>query len=248
MSDWLDALVANGCRRLEPLQKELREKHNQYRSRRCAFKEYADLFIRRFWTEGLYVELTREEAVSAAKRVAEKTGEHLHAFTRELIMAAKSLGWRCVVISGSTDFVVEAVLQPLDVDCILATSHPMDENGRFRNGDVKDQVRAGKGASIRNYLEEQGLDSGILRHSIAIGDTPADADMMKLVGYPICFNPNRELDAMTLERGWPIVVEERNVHYVLKMIGDRQIRVGLQGILPAELADALSARLCAMLW
>jgi phosphoserine phosphatase len=39
--------------------------------------------------------------------------------------------------------------------------------------------------------------------------------MLELVQRPIAFNPERELAKIAMKRGWPIVVERKNVVYKL---------------------------------
>ena len=55
-----------------------------------------------------------------------------------------------------------------------------------------------------------------LEGSVGMGDTLSDVGFLELVGIPIAFNPNRDLFDVARERGWPIVVERKDVIYNLQ--------------------------------
>jgi phosphoserine phosphatase len=52
--------------------------------------------------------------------------------------------------------------------------------------------------------------------SVAIGDSATDIKMLELVENPIAFNPESRLFKVAKSRGWPIVVERKNVIYELE--------------------------------
>ena len=67
-----------------------------------------------------------------------------------------------------------------------------------------------KGTVVKQYAYEQGID---LADSYGIGDTESDIKFLKLVAYPIAFNPNQNLLAAAREEGWRVVVEKKDVIY-----------------------------------
>ena len=52
--------------------------------------------------------------------------------------------------------------------------------------------------------------------SVGMGDTLSDVGFLELVWTPIDFNPNRSLFEVARRRGWPIVVERKDVIYNLQ--------------------------------
>lgn len=244
--DWFDVL-AGQYPALQPLQKELHAILHSYRARQLSFPEYSELFVQKFWKERGFVGIREEDAIRAAELVVQEHGSRLYVFVRELIVVARDLGWRCLAISGSPEAVVRTLLRPFGIDAVLGTRFPVDVGGIFCPG-VLESPYEDKGAALLRFLLEDGSDPAILRDSVAIGDSPSDEKMLELVGYPICFNPNRELDATAGRREWPIVVESRNVHFLLKGTASRQTRVSLQEILPQSLAQELETRLRCVPW
>ena len=55
-----------------------------------------------------------------------------------------------------------------------------------------------------------------LEDSVGMGDTLSDVGFLEMVETPIAFNPNRGLFEVARQRGWPIVVERKDVIYNLQ--------------------------------
>ena len=56
-------------------------------------------------------------------------------------------------------------------------------------------------------------------NSIAAGDSTSDIPMLRLVNQPIAFNPEKKLFDEAKKQRWKIVVERKNVVYILKSDG-----------------------------
>ena len=68
----------------------------------------------------------------------------------------------------------------------------------------------------RRVLEEFVRDAGVgLEGSVGMGDTLSDVGFLEMVRTPIAFNPNRGLFEVARRRGWPVVVERKDVIYNL---------------------------------
>jgi phosphoserine phosphatase len=72
--------------------------------------------------------------------------------------------------------------------------------------------------SIHMLVKKYGIN---LDRSYAYGDTSGDFSMMKMVGYPTCVNPTRELlkevlDDAELSKKINIIVERKDMIYKLK--------------------------------
>ena len=69
----------------------------------------------------------------------------------------------------------------------------------------------------RRVLKEFGSEAGLsLDGSVGVGDALSDVGFLDLVETPIVFNPNRSLFEVAHRRGWPIVVERKDVVYNLQ--------------------------------
>ncbi|MEZ5174813.1 MAG: HAD family hydrolase [Acidimicrobiia bacterium] len=71
----------------------------------------------------------------------------------------------------------------------------------------------GKADAIRRMAARQGYD---LARSYAYTDSAGDLPMLDVVGHPVAVNPDRELEAIAMHRGWPVVEFSRTRKKVIK--------------------------------
>lgn len=71
----------------------------------------------------------------------------------------------------------------------------------------------GKADAIRKLCRERGYDP---RLCYAYTDSLSDLPMLEAVGHPIAVNPDRGLETVALQRGWPIVEFSRTRKKVIK--------------------------------
>jgi phosphoserine phosphatase len=55
-----------------------------------------------------------------------------------------------------------------------------------------------------------------LENSVAVGDSESDIPMLAVVEQPIAFNPSHGLFDEAKKQGWKVVVERKNMTYVLE--------------------------------
>jgi phosphoserine phosphatase len=67
---------------------------------------------------------------------------------------------------------------------------------------------------LRRHLASAGIEPD-WKHSVAVGDTEGDIEILKLVGRPIAFNPSGALAYYAQRHGWEIVVERKDVAYLI---------------------------------
>lgn len=175
---------------------------------------------------------------AAHQMIAEK-GNRVHVFVRELAAVAKEANYRRIIISGSPVAVVEAFAEANGICSFLGTEHE-ERDGVYTGVTTKEWVND-KAEAVKHQADLYGIDLGL---SLAIGDSFSDRKMLELVGFPICFNPEKKLRDLALERGWLIIVEKKDcLHMYLKRPGDDQPKVvGLYDYLPAVIALKLKER------
>jgi len=71
----------------------------------------------------------------------------------------------------------------------------------------------GKAIAIRKLAAERRYD---LRLSYAYTDSIGDLPMLEVVGHPVAVNPDRALETVALQRGWPVVEFSRTRKKVVK--------------------------------
>ncbi len=216
------------------------EERRLYQTREAPFSQFVDALIDAYQREGRLKGIRVSDAQLVAKRVMEQKGKYVHVFTRELAHAAQEAGMLCAVISGTFTPAVEAFAKANGIDVFYGTEHPQ-ENGFFTGGkpivwaNKKDEV-------VRNIAREHRVD---LRVSAAIGDSLSDVKMLELVGYPICFNPERALLDWARANQWPVVWEKKNViTYFQTEVGSEELREQqLKQILPLALIDLMAQKI-----
>jgi HAD superfamily hydrolase (TIGR01490 family) len=113
-----------------------------------------------------------------------------------------------VIISSSPVEVVEPLGRFLSADEVIGTVSEVDEEGRYTGRLVFYAYGEGKAEAIRAMADERSLD---LAECYAYSDSATDLPMLELVGHPVAVNPDKELEAIALERGWAVLDFEREV-------------------------------------
>ena len=124
-----------------------------------------------------------------------------------LIEEHRSAGRDIVVISSSGTEVVEPIGERLGVDIAIGTQMAV-EDGHYTGEILFYAYGPGKAEAMRELAAERGYDLG---SSFAYSDSITDVPMLDLVGFPTAVNPDDDLRAIALERGWPIMDFEKPV-------------------------------------
>jgi HAD superfamily hydrolase (TIGR01490 family) len=113
-----------------------------------------------------------------------------------------------VIISSSPVEVVGPLGRYLGADEVIGTVSEVDEAGRY-TGRLEFYAYAdGKATAIRRMTEERGFD---LAECFAYSDSATDLPMLEIVGHPVAVNPDKELKAIAVDRGWTVLDFERAV-------------------------------------
>lgn len=113
----------------------------------------------------------------------------------------RGAGRKVIVISASPEEIVRPLCRYLGIDDVIATRAAVDREGRY-TGELELYVYGpGKAEAMRAMAEEEGIDLG---ESYAYSDSITDLPMLEAVGHPVAVNPDAELRAIAVERGWPI--------------------------------------------
>jgi len=194
----------------ERVREELSEDYYAWVERRGSYDTYdrlvMDLFLREL--EGVSV----AELQRCARVEVETHGRRVHMYTRDMALRLKRAGHQLIAISGSPQEILDLFLKPLGFDRAWGTVLAQDARGRY-TGEVLQNPFGNK----RRVLEQFARDAAVsLEGSVGVGDTLSDVGFLELVQTPIAFNPNRGLFEVAQQRGWPIVVERKDVIYNLQ--------------------------------
>ncbi|MCE7885325.1 MAG: HAD-IB family hydrolase [Actinobacteria bacterium ATB1] len=122
----------------------------------------------------------------------------------EVILAHEDAGVPTYLCSASPIEIVGAVARVMNMSGgALATRAAVDSEGRY-TGELDGPwcYGTGKAEAVAAEAKRAGID---LARSAAYSDSVSDIPMLELVGKPVAVNPDAELKALALERGWDIL-------------------------------------------
>jgi HAD superfamily hydrolase (TIGR01490 family) len=194
----------------ERVREELSEDYYAWVERRGSYDTYdrlvMDLFLREL--EGISV----AELQRCARVEVETHGRRVHIYTRDVALRLREAGYQLIAISGSPQEILDLFLKPLGFDRAWGTVLAKDDQGRY-TGEVLEDPFKNKRRVLEGFVRDAGVS---LEGSVGMGDTLSDVGFLDVVRTPIAFNPNRDLFDVARERGWPIVVERKDVIYNLQ--------------------------------
>jgi HAD superfamily hydrolase (TIGR01490 family) len=193
----------------ERVREELSEDYYAWVERRGSYETYDELVVELFLRELEGVSVA--ELQRSARAEVEAHGRRLHIYTRDMARRLKEAGYHLIAISGSPQEILDLVLKPLGFDRAWGTVLAQDE-GRY-TGEVLQDPFKNKRRVLEEFLEDANVG---LEGSVGMGDTLSDVGFLELVQTPIAFNPNSSLFDVARQRGWPIVVERKDVIYNLQ--------------------------------
>lgn len=147
----------------------------------------------------------------ACQTVITEYKDQVYTYTRDLIRDLKAQNYLLFTISASQSEIVK----------LLANYYGFDDYGGSEY-EVKDGRYTGVKEVLKSERKPEYLKELVAKHgatfagSIGVGDSESDIPMLEAVEHPIAFNPTKLLQAHALAKGWPIVVERKNVVYRLE--------------------------------
>lgn len=153
-----------------------------------------------------------EEVSNIAGEVIEEKRDRVYRYTRDLIKDLKKKDYFLLAISHSPKFIADGFGYEAGFDKVYGTFYATGASGNF-TGEIEDkELIANKAAILTRAVRKEELT---LDGSVGVGDTESDIGMLEAVERPISFNPNQALYTHAKRRGWPIIVERKDVIYEL---------------------------------
>jgi HAD superfamily hydrolase (TIGR01490 family) len=193
----------------ERVREELSRDYYAWVDRQGSYEVYDELVVQLFLRELKGVPVA--ELRRCAQVEIEAHGRRLHIYTRDLAMRLKQAGYYLIAISGSPTEILETFLKPLSFERAWGTVLGQEEG--CYTGEILHHPFSDKRGVLKEFLSEASLG---LDGSVGVGDTLSDIGFLELVETPIVFNPNRSLFEVAHQRGWPIMVERKDVVYNLQ--------------------------------
>ena len=126
--------------------------------------------------------------------------------SRKLISMHHEAGRDTWIVSASPQRIVEPLAASLGMTGAIGTEGEVVDGRYTGELDGPFIYGPGKAEAIEKLAGDRGYD---LKLSYAYSDSVSDLPMMELVGHPVAVNPDSQLDTLSHERGWPIVIFAR---------------------------------------
>lgn len=186
------------------------EQKQNWQDREGSYEDYIDAVVDSFrhHLKGVFygdlADVGREVVAVQSKRV--------YRYTRDLIRELKRNGYYLVAISQSPKTILNDFCQQYGFDKVYGRLYEIGPQDRFTGVVSEEHLIANKANIVARVFAETGFEQ---KASIGVGDTEGDITLLESVDRPICFNPNQALYEHAKRRGWPIVVERKDVIYEL---------------------------------
>lgn len=156
------------------------------------------------------VGIKKDDVCAASRLLIPFHAKRTYIFAERIIKDLRAKGYHMMVVSGSPLEVVEEYNRVyLKFDHVFGSVYELDRAGRY-TGQALFEPSRNKGEVVKQYVYENGFT---MDESYGVGDTESDVSFLRLVAYPIAFNPNQNLKHIADQEGWRIVVEKKDVVY-----------------------------------
>lgn len=118
-----------------------------------------------------------------------------------LVERHRALGQPVYIVSAALQEIVDALAEELEFDGGVGSLGEV-EAGVFTGRVLRACHHEGKADALDELAARDGID---LEASTAYSDSASDLPFLEAVGNPVAVNPDRELRAIALERGWPVL-------------------------------------------
>ncbi len=179
-----------------------------------SFNDYENALIKAY--DDAIINITQKQFLAAAVKAFEEYKDQTYTYTRDMLRSLKQKGYLLFAISASQADIVE----------MLAGYYGFDGWGGSVY-EVKNERFTGQKQVLKSRAKPDRLLSLAIKHkavfdgSIGVGDSDSDIPMLELVEQPLVFNPNKKLFEHARAKGWPVVVERKNVVYKLELKNGR---------------------------
>ncbi len=192
----------------EKARKDYLSSYCAWLDRQGPYEDYLDKMIEIFnkYLKGV----KRKDFQKVSQKIASTHKNRVYRFTRDLIKEFKKKGYYLLAISRSPKIILDYFCQEWEFDKVYGFIYEFDKNDKATGKALYQDLIMDKDKIVKRAVQKENLT---LADSVGVGDSASDISFLKIVDYPICFNPNKELYKQAKKNGWKIVVERKDVIY-----------------------------------
>ena len=153
------------------------------------------------------------ELIALNEEIVPRILERVRPESRGLIDMHHEAGRDTWIVSASPIEMVDPLARALGMTGGIGTASEVVDGRYTGRLDGPFVYGEGKAEAITLLAEERGYD---LDRSFSYSDSASDLPMMEMVGHPVAVNPDKPLEAVAQQRGWPMVVFSRRTKQVVK--------------------------------
>lgn len=190
---------------------EYETERRAWQSREGTYEAYIDALVHTFMGHikgvhyGVLADVGRQVVAVHSKRV--------YRYTRDLIGELKGKGYEVIAISQSPKTIVDEFCMQYGFDKVYGRIYEIGAQDCFTGVVSEEHLIQNKARIVERVFRRNETLTRV--GSVAVGDTESDIPLLESVERPLCFNPNALLYAEAKRRGWPVVVERKDVIYHL---------------------------------
>lgn len=172
-----------------------------YQAGRLDLDEYID-FATSVWRSR-----PLDEALAARERfMREVMAPQLREEARALVRQHQAAGDLVAVVTATNEFVTAPIAAAFGVETLIAVQLQRDEAGRY-TGAVEGvpSFQAGKITRVNEWLAGLGRQWQDFERVTFYSDSMNDLPLLELVSHPVATNPTPTLEAIAVQRGWPLL-------------------------------------------
>jgi phosphoserine phosphatase len=210
------------------------EAYTKWKNREGSFTEFIDKQVAAYQDNKRMLGIRASDVEIAAREVVKESGKLVHAFTESLSLAAQAADRTRFILSGSPIELVNNFALDKRINLRLGTEHPQ-KDGFYTGGAPRTCVND-KWRALKTLARGYRLD---LDDTVYIGDSLGDVSVLEIVSHPICINPECRLTQLAAERGWPVVVEKKDMLHMYRERFGKMKRLRLHEFLPGDLVEPM---------
>lgn len=182
-----------------------------WKNREGSYEAYIDDVILAFITHikgvhyGIFADIARHVVAIQSKRV--------YRYTRDLINHLKRDGYVIIAISQSPKTVLDEFCQQYGFDKVYGRMYEIGPQDQFTGVVIEEHLIKNKANIVKRIFDRHSELTP--ENSIAVGDTEGDIPLLESVDRAICFNPNQALYKHAKLNDWEVVVERKDVIYIM---------------------------------
>jgi HAD superfamily hydrolase (TIGR01490 family) len=125
---------------------------------------------------------------------------------RALVRKHQEAGDLVAIVTATNEFVTAPIAEAFGVPHLIAVQLQRDQTGHY-TGAVQGvpSYQAGKITRVRQWLAAEGRAWDEFEQVHFYSDSMNDLPLLELVSHPVATNPTPALQALAVERGWPIL-------------------------------------------